>query len=223
MSLKKLIAIRLKLLQDGIYLFWWMIYIYSDGSCCFNVIAFELMLSWLFCEYLGHNCPDLRLIMLFFFFCGFLYIHVILKRGSSYTVDVLILERTAKSLQCYGWQENKLPFSGIFSPLLIPRSRFRSILCSRSCVLPFLSDAAVGWSPLLLHPFACVGFSADILKGSMWCTSHGDFRRGERVRGCLVFRTWLTGCLPCLCLRAEQLGSEEPRGVLGHWALIHGS
>lgn len=66
MSLNKLTVIRLKLLQDSVSLFWRILYIYSDGSCCFNIIAFELMLSQQFCEYLGHNCPDLRLIILFF-------------------------------------------------------------------------------------------------------------------------------------------------------------
>lgn len=71
MSLNKLTVIRLKLLQDSVSLFWRILYIYSDGSCCFNIIAFELMLSQQFCEYLGHNCPDLRLIILFFFFVAF--------------------------------------------------------------------------------------------------------------------------------------------------------
>lgn len=100
MSLNKLTVIRLKLLQDGIYLLWWMSYIYSDVSYCFNIIAFELMLSWQFCEYLGHNCPDLKLMMPFFF-CGFFYVHMTLRRGRSYIVHVPILERRAKSLQYY--------------------------------------------------------------------------------------------------------------------------
>lgn len=176
------------------------------------------------------------------FFFLWVSLHVTLKRGRSYTVDVLILERRAKSLQYYRWQENKLPFSGIFCLLLIPRSRFSSIMWLSTVAACFLSGLMLRLRWLIstvLPSFRLCGFFCWFLKRQhVVCLTAltapyvviSDVGRGREAVWCSgLVQPWLTGCLPCLCLVAaawEQNSStrkEEPRAVLGHWALIHDS
>lgn len=184
------------------------------------------MLPWQFCDYLGHNCPDLRLIMLFFFL--WVSLHVTLKRGRSYTVDVLILERRAKSLQYYRWQENKLPFSGIFCLLLIPRSRFSSIMWLSTIAACFLSGLMLRLRWLIstvLPSFRLCGFFCWFLKRqrvvclcslhlTWWFQMWGE---GERLFGArdLCSPGWQAACPASVWLllpgsRTAQLGRKSP-------------
>lgn len=196
------------------------------------------MFPWKFCECLGLNRPDLRLMMfcLWGYFCCLVFFWWVSvytwdtkrkRRGYTY-VGVLILERRVKSLQYYWWQENKSPFSGIFSLLLIPRSRFsgQSRNATTAACLLSQTNAAVALADLHCSSIIpLVRVFSNFLKSSMWyvptyCTLCDSFKCGERVR-CLMLETCAARAgrlpcpiLPCLYLVAaawEQNSSTRKR------------